>query len=75
MKEDIAKMVVANLCNDFEDVLLVGIEECKEQFPYFIACINYIYELREQGINANLNCFSELVRCELYEECKRYLVR
>lgn len=75
VKEDIAKMVVANLCNDFEDVLLVGIEENKERFPYFIACINYICELREQGINANLNYFSELVRCELYEECKRYLVR
>lgn len=75
MKEDIAKMVVANLCNDFEDVLLVGIEECKERFPYSIACINFIYELKEQGINANLNYFSEIIRTELYEECKRYLAR
>ncbi len=75
MKEDIAKMVIANLGRDFEDVLLVGVEENKEFFPYLVACINYICELREQGINANLNSFSELVRCQLYEECKRYLVR
>lgn len=75
MRDDITKMLIANLCNDFGDVLLVGIEESKEQFPYSIACINFIYELKEQGINANLNYFSEIIRTELYEECKRYLAR
>lgn len=75
MKEDITKMFISNICMDFEDVLLVGIEENKEQFSYSIACINFIYELKEQGINANLNSFSEIIRNELYEECKRYLAR
>ncbi len=71
MKEDIAKNIFANICCDLKDVLLVGIE----QFPYSIACIDFIYNLKEQGINTSLNSFSENIRCELYEECKRYLVR
>ncbi|MGN1342816.1 MAG: hypothetical protein ACI4VL_06490 [Bacilli bacterium] len=75
MKEDVAKNIFTNICSDFKDVLLVGIEENKEQFPFSIACIDFIYSLKEQGINASLSYFSENIRCELYEECKRYLVR
>lgn len=75
MKSDIMKMFAKNIVADFGDVILVGLEEEQEKFPYSMACINFIYELREKGINATLNCFSEVVRSELYEECKRYLVR
>lgn len=48
VKEDIAKNVFANICCDFKDVLLVGAEECKEQFTYYIDCIAFIYNLKEQ---------------------------
>lgn len=75
MKSDIMKMFAKNVVADFGDVILVGLEEEPELFPYSMACINFIYELKEKGINATLNCFSEVVRSELYEECKRYLVR
>lgn len=75
MKDDITRNVFANICEDFKEVLIVGIEESKEQFSYSIACIDFIYNLKEQGINTTLNSFSENIRCELYEECKRYLAR
>lgn len=75
MKDDITRNVFANICEDFKEVLIVGIEESKEQFPYSIACIDFIYNLKEQGINTTLNSFSKNIRCELYEECKRYLAR
>lgn len=47
MKEDIAKMFIANMCSDLEDVILNGLEEEKEQLPFSTACINFIYELKE----------------------------
>lgn len=75
MKEEITRLFVADICGDFKDVILVGLEEQKEKFPYSIACINFLYELKEQGINANLRYFSEIIRSELYEEFKRYLAR
>lgn len=75
MKKDIKVMFAKNIVADFSDVLLVGLEEEEELFPYSIACINFIYELKEKGINATLNNFNEIIRSELYEECKRYLVR
>lgn len=75
MKEDILMMMIKSIGNDFEDVIATGFEEEKELFPYCMACVNFIYELKVQGINANLNYFSEMVRSELYEECKRYLAR
>ena len=34
MKDDITRNVFANICEDFKEVLIVGIEESKEQFPY-----------------------------------------
>lgn len=75
MKEDIAKMFIANMCSDLEDVILNGLEEEKEQLPFSTACINFIYELKEQGVNVNMNYFSEQLRDNVYNEIKRYLVR
>lgn len=75
MKSDIKKIFAKNIVADFSDVILVGLEEEEEQFPYSMACINFICELKEKGINATLNSFSEIIRSELYEECKRYLAR
>ena len=75
MKEDIIKRFIKNICNDFEDILFIGIEENKEALPYSIACINFIYELEEKGISANLNYFSDNLRDSLYEEIKKYIGR
>lgn len=75
MKSDIMKMFAKNIVADFGDVILVGLEEEPELFPYSMACINFIYELKEKGINVTLNSFSEIVRDELYRECSRYLAR
>ncbi len=75
MREDISKMIISDIFMDFKDILLVGLEENKEQFPYCVACIDFIYELREQGIITTLNSFSEVIRNEIYKECKKYLVR
>ena len=75
MREEITKQYVANMCSDFNDVVLVGLNESKEEFPYSNACINFITELKEQGLNATLRFFSEDLRGILYNEIKKYLTR
>ena len=67
MKDDITRNVFANICEDFKEVLIVGIEENKEQFPYSIACINFIFNLKEQGINKY-----ELGREGFLKECWKW---
>ncbi len=75
MKDEIMKIFAKDIMSDFKDVLVVGLEEESERFPYSIACINFIYELKEKGINVNMNYFSECVRENIYNEVKSYLER
>ena len=44
MKEEISKNIIKQLCNDFVDTICVGLEEYPDEFPYTLACINFIYE-------------------------------
>lgn len=75
MKDEVMKLFVANICSDFNDVLLVGLEENNEQLPYSIACINFLYELKEKGLNCSMNFFNQNMIDIIYNEMKKYLVK
>lgn len=75
MKEEVKRNVVKELCSDFVEAIIVGMEEYESDFPYSIACINFIAELREKSINVDLNAFIDIIRDNLYKELSNYLAR
>lgn len=76
MKETILKKIVEMVCDDYIDVLLVGIEEYEKDFPYTIACSNFISELKEKNIIVEFNdVFIDTVRDRIYRETSNYLAR
>lgn len=75
MYEEIVKKFAINISNDFQDIIIVGLNEDKESFPYSITCINFLSELKEKGLNAYMDYFSDSFREKIYEEIKRYLGR
>lgn len=54
MKEEILKVVARQICEDLSEAIIVGVKEYEEDFPYTIACVNFISELKENGVKVNL---------------------
>ena len=75
MKEEIIKMFAKNISYDLQDIIIVGLNEDKEDMPICTACINFIYELKEKGINAYIEYFSDSLREFIYNEIKKYIGR
>ena len=75
MKEEIKRNVVKEICSDFVDTIIVGMEEYEKDFPYSLAVINFISELREKGINVNTNMFIDIIWDNMYKEFTNYLGR
>lgn len=76
MKDKITRLLIGSVCDDFIDTLLVGIEEYNSDFPYTIACVNFICELKSKNINADFNdIFVDMVRDKIYKETSNYLAR
>ena len=76
MKEEMLKKVIEMVCDDYIDALLVGVEEYSRDFPYTIACANFIAELKEKNIIVEFNSiFIDIVRDRIYRETSNYLAR
>lgn len=77
MKEEISKNIIKQLCNYFVDTICVGLEESPDEFPYTLACINFIYELKVKGIYFNFKIISECFNIleSIYNESIKYLAR
>lgn len=76
MREDIMRKLIAMICDDYIEALLTGIEEYEQDFPYTIACTNYISELKEKNIIVEFNdVFIDTVRDRIYRETSNYLAR
>ena len=62
--------------DDYIDTLLTGIEENEDDFPYTIACSNFIDELKKKNIIAD---FYKTFDCDIidkiYRETSDYLAR
>lgn len=55
MKEQELRKIVEFVCNGYVDTIMENIEDNKREFPYAIACANYIAELKENNIIVGLN--------------------
>ena len=76
MKEDIMRKLITMICDDYIEALLTGIKEYKQDFPYTIACANYISELKQKNIIVEFNeIFIDTVRDRIYRETSNYLAR
>lgn len=76
MKEDVLKDLIKMICDDYIDSLIVGIEEYEKDFPYTIACANFISKLKEKNIIVEFNdVFIDMVRDRIYRETSNYLAR
>lgn len=76
MREDIMRKLITMICDDYIEALLTGVEEYEQDFPYTIACTNYISELKEKNIIVEFNdVFIDTVRDRIYRETSNYLAR
>ena len=75
MKEKILKNVAQYLCDDFVDTICTGFEESSNDFPFTLACANFIYELKSKGININISLFAQCpdIFDNMYNELSKYL--
>ena len=58
------RKIVSSVCDDYIDTLLTGIEENEDDFPYAIACSNFIDELKKKNIIVDFETF--------FNEIKKY---
>ena len=49
------RKIVSSVCDDYIDTLLTGIEENEDDFPYTIACSNFIDELKKLEQNTQIS--------------------
>lgn len=72
MKEKIISLISEN----FADTLLTGIEEIPQDFPYTLAAIHFISELREQNIIVDFyQTFETSIIDMINRETSNYLAR
>lgn len=49
MKDEVLRKIIDFVCDGYIDALLTGIEEYEKDFPYTIACANFISELKRKN--------------------------
>lgn len=55
MDNEVVKAIVSMICENYVDLIITNIEEDKSNFPYTISCINFISELKRNGIDIKFN--------------------
>lgn len=76
MKEQELRKIVEFVCNGYVDTIMENIEDNKSEFPYAIACANYITELKENNIIVGLNdIFIDVVIDRIFREFSNYIGR
>ena len=76
MKDEILRKIIDFVCDGYIDALLTGIEEYEKDFPYTIACANFISELKSKNIIVNLyTTFDMQIVDMIYRETSNYLAR
>ncbi len=76
MKNDTLRQVLSIICSNFVDTLLNGIEDNKEDFPYILAVVNFINELKEKNILVEYyETFEPKIIDMVNREASNYLAR
>lgn len=75
-RDESIRKLIAKVCDDYIDTLLTGINEYSKDFPYTIACANFISELRKKNIITEFDdVFLDSVSDRIYRETSNYLAR
>ena len=76
MKEDVLRKLIESICDGYVDTLITGIDEYEKNFPYTIACANFIYELKQKNIIVDFNIiFDDSIIDMVFRETSNYLAR
>ena len=76
MKGDVLRKLIESICDGYVDTLMTGIEEYEKNFPYTIACANFIYELKQKNILVDFNIiFDDSIVDMVLVETSNYLAR
>ena len=76
MGKEALMRVITVICDGYVDTLLTGIEENEKDFPYTIACSNFIDSLRKSNIIVDFfNTFDDRIVDMVYRETSNYLAR
>lgn len=76
MREEMLRKLITLITEDYIDTLLTGIEEYEKDFPYTIACVNFMSELKSKNIVVDFyTTFEVSIRDMVYRETTNYLAR
>lgn len=76
MREEILRKIITLISEDYIETLLTGIEEYEKDFPYTIACANFMSELKNKNIIVDFyKTFDVSIRDMIYRETSNYLAR
>lgn len=76
MKEEILRKLITLISEDYIETILTGIEEYEKDFPYTIACANFMSELKDKNIIVDFyTTFEDRIRDMVYRETSNYLAR
>lgn len=79
MRENELRKIISFVCDDYVDTILTSLEEEEDivkDFPYTIACSNFIGELRDKNIIVDLvNTFEDTIIDRIVREISNFLAR
>ena len=76
MQEETLRKLITLISEDYIETLLTGIKEYEKDFPYTIACANFMSELKSKNIVVNFyNTFDSSIIDMIYRETSNYLAR
>ena len=76
MREEILRKIITLISEDYIETLLTGIEEYEKDFPYTIACANFMSDLKNKNIIVDFyKTFDVTIRDMIYRETSNYLGR
>lgn len=76
MREKALRQIIEVVCDGYIDTLLTGIKENEKDFPYTIACSNFIDSLRKINIIVDFfSTFDDHIVDMVYRETSNYLAR
>lgn len=71
---DIKREIVKEICNDYVEVILVGLDEHKEGFFYTTSIINFMESLKTKNIKISIDkVFTDTFIDKIYIETNKYI--
>ena len=77
MKENELRRILSDVCSGYVDNILTSLEENKDtekMFPFMLACVDFICELKKKNIIVELyGTFEDTIIDRIYREVGNYI--